>query len=228
MRTWGLLPTRVRALMAGLAASAGLTLIAVAPASANDAYEPNEMGSQAAGPLALNQTIVAKARADDIDYYKFYVAKTGTISFEITAPIPDDCGKLCAVTAFITDEQVNGPRINHVTIMGTQTISGTLPPGRYFLIIRSADTYLDPPNPTTEYTIKPTAGIATWAQMKAACNAAKKPTKQLQKKVSKAKLALARAKKKGKGVAKAKRALNQAKKKLATAQAKSKICSIKP
>lgn len=227
MKSGGNLSKRTLALTSWLVALAAMAIFATTPASANDPYEPNEWGAQAAGPLAIGSTIVGKVDPDDIDYFKFYVAKAGRISFEISAPAP--CGELCAVTAFITDEQVNGSRINHVTVTGTQTISGNLPPGRYFLIIRSADPYLDPPNFVADYTIKPTAGIASWAQMRAACKATKKAVKRAQNKVKKAKNALVRAKKKGKGVAKAKRALNQAKKQLAAAGAKSTpICSIKP
>lgn len=224
---WGTVRHRARALSLGLVAIAAVALLAAAPASANDAYEPNEMGSQAAGPLTLGATFTGKVDSDDIDYFKFYVAKKGKVNFEITAPAP--CGPDCQVRVFSTDEAINGVRINPVSIAGTQTISGAFKPGRYFLIIRSNDQYLDPPNPVADYAVRATAGVATWAQVRAACKAAKNPIKKAQNKVKKAKNALARAKKKGKGVAKAKKALNRAKKQLQAAREKSTpICSIKP
>lgn len=227
MKTWFTTGSRARALLSCLVAIACVGALATTQAQANDPFEPNEWGGEAAGPLVLNKTVVGTVSASDRDYFKFYVAKRGRVSFEVS--VPAECGDLCRVTAIATDEATVGVKILARELAGTQTISSVFPPGRYYLIINSADQYLDSPNPIANYTVKPTAGISTWAQMKAACAAAKKPIKKALKKVNSAKKALARAKKKGKGVAKAKRALNRAKKQLAAARSKSTpICSIKP
>lgn len=227
MNIRGFARLRTAALASSLAALACAAMLAAAgPAAANDPYEPNDMGSQASGPLTIGATFAGKMQSGDYDYFKFYVAKAGLVSFEITAPA--ECGELCQVNVVGTDESKVGVKIHVQGISGTRTVSGRFPPGRYFLIMQSNDRYLDSPNPVSDYTVRAMGGVVSWSQLRAACTAANKPVKTAQQQLARARSALTRALKQGRRVAAARRAANSAAKRVQAARAKaSPICSIK-
>lgn len=167
MQGTGMARARAAIAAAALAAAAG-ALIGPAGASAAGAYEPNNSTLEAAGPLAVDQSVTAELEtAEDRDFYYFYVTAQsaeeteltllnrggGTGGSDVDMAILDSLGTLVTGQSFILHDE-------------TRPVRAALAPGKYYVELTSSQGF------GATYTLSAASGpLGPYSQIAARCGA---------------------------------------------------------
>jgi len=178
--------------------------------------EPNNIRDQANGPV-MDGDVWTGVRSEpvgedsDTDYLKFYLARRGTVTFDVSRSV--NTGPNALFSIINADNTDSFAFVNLGDGETSGQVSDTLDPGKYVLYIGSA---FGSDAIGMHWQVTAHGDFATWAEIQAGCSAGKAKLPKLTMSVAAARKNLAKAKKK-KGKARAK-AVKKAKSGLARAQ----------
>ena len=213
-----------------LAAALGaivMLVCAASPAWAISEQEPNDIRSQANGPIMNGDTWTGVwgegGEYGESEWLKFYIAKPGTeVSFDITRGVVLENAAGFELTHANGDGIDGGAAAIIPDGAATGNITKTLGPGKYHFWVTGI---VEGPDFGMTWQVEAEGDFASWEQVQAACTASKAKLPALNKAVANAKKALAKAKKRKRGraaaVKKATKRLAAARKALAAGKAAS-------